>query len=38
VKLPFNNFVGNTHQEELDYLKSWITKRLNWIDSEIVKL
>jgi len=38
VKLPFNNFVGKTHQEELDYLKSWITKRLNWIDAEIVKL
>ena len=38
VKLPFNNFVGKTHQEELDYLKSWINKRLNWIDAEIVKL
>ncbi len=38
VKLPFNNFVGKTHQEELDYLKSWISKRLNWIDAEIVKL
>ena len=38
VKLPFNNFVGNTHQEEVDYLRNWIKKRLIWMDSEIVKL
>ncbi len=38
VKLPFNNFVGKTHQEEVDYLKSWVKKRLTWMDSEIVKL
>ena len=38
VKLPFNNFVGKTHQEEVDFLKSWVKKRLTWIDSEIVKL
>jgi hypothetical protein len=38
VKLPFNNFVGITHQEEVDYLRSWIKKRLIWMDSEIVKL
>jgi hypothetical protein len=38
VKLPFNNFVGKTHQEEVDFLKSWIKKRLTWMDSEIVKL
>ena len=24
VKLPFNNFVGKTHQEEIDFLKSRI--------------
>jgi hypothetical protein len=38
VKLPFNNFVGKTHQEEVDFLKSWIKKRLTWMDSEIVNL
>ena len=38
VKLPFNNFVGKTHQEEVDFLKSWVKKRLTWMDSEIVKL
>ena len=38
VKLPYNNFVGKTHQEELDYLRSWISKRLIWMDSEIGKL
>jgi hypothetical protein len=38
VKLPFNNFVGKTHQEEIDFLKSWIQKRLTWMDAEIVKL
>ena len=38
VKLPFNNFVGNSHQEEVDFLKSWIKKRLIWMDSEMGKL
>jgi hypothetical protein len=38
VKLPFNNFIGKTHQEEVDFLKSWIKKRLTWMDSEIVNL
>ena len=38
VKLPFNNFVGNSHQEEIDFLKSWIRKRLTWMDNEMGKL
>lgn len=38
VKLPFNNFVGNSHQEEIDFLKLWVKKRLTWMDSEIGKL
>lgn len=38
VKLPFNNFVGKTHQEEIDFLKSWIEKRLHWMDVEMKKL
>ncbi len=28
-----NAFVGNTYGEELNYLKGWITDRLNWMDS-----
>ena len=38
VKLPFNSFVGNTYQEELDYLISFIQKRLAWMDAEMNKL
>ncbi len=38
VRLPFNNFVGKTHQEEINFLQSWIHERLAWIDKEIVKL
>jgi hypothetical protein len=38
VKLPFNSFVGNTHEEEVGYLKSWIQKRLAWMDAEMNKL
>lgn len=27
-----NNFIGNTYQDEVNYLKYWITLRLNWMD------
>jgi hypothetical protein len=27
-----NYFVGNTYQEEIIYLKTWLTERLNWLD------
>lgn len=30
-----NNFIGNTYQEEIDYLKTWTTERLSWIDSNL---
>ncbi|MCK5442755.1 MAG: CotH kinase family protein [Maribacter sp.] len=30
-----NNFVGNTHQEELEYLRQWIQNRLGWLDEAI---
>lgn len=31
--------VGNVqNQEDIDFLKSWIRKRLTWMDSEIGKL
>ncbi|MFN3588667.1 MAG: CotH kinase family protein [Spirosomataceae bacterium] len=30
-----NEFIGKTHKEELDYMKSWISKRLTWLDGQI---
>ena len=31
-----NYFVGTTYQEEIDYLKSWIEQRLNWMDGQLL--
>jgi len=31
-----NYFVGDTYEEEVDYLKDWITRRVNWIDANIM--
>ncbi|MFC2125429.1 CotH kinase family protein [Bacteroidota bacterium] len=30
-----NYFVGNTHQEEIDFLKTWLLNRLHWMDANI---
>ncbi|CAN5263536.1 CotH kinase family protein [soil metagenome] len=30
-----NNFIGQTYQEEINYLKNWITSRTSWIDENI---
>lgn len=30
-----NNYVGTIYQEEIDYLKTWTTNRLNWLDSNL---
>lgn len=30
-----NNFVGDTYEEEVGYLKNWITARLAWLDTEL---
>lgn len=30
-----NNFVGNDYQEEIDYLKTWLTNRLTWMDANM---
>lgn len=30
-----NNFVGQTYQEEIDYLKDWIIGRLAWMDANL---
>ncbi|WP_258105527.1 CotH kinase family protein [Marinoscillum sp. MHG1-6] len=30
-----NAYVGNTYQDEINYLKNWINARLSWMDSQI---
>lgn len=30
-----NNFIGNSHDEEVDYLKNWVSDRLSWLDTSI---
>jgi len=30
-----NSFIGNSHQEEIDYLKDWIEARMEWMDDNI---
>ncbi|GIV42671.1 MAG: hypothetical protein KatS3mg034_1981 [Vicingaceae bacterium] len=30
-----NNYVGQTYQDEINYLKNWIIKRLTWIDMHL---
>ncbi|MDX2359310.1 MAG: CotH kinase family protein [Crocinitomicaceae bacterium] len=30
-----NNFVGNTYAEEINYLKTWLTDRANWMDANM---
>jgi len=36
--VPPNNFIGESHSEEIDYLKTWIDDRLVWLDSAISEL
>lgn len=33
-----NSFVGETYQEEVDFLKNWITRRLEWIDENLPEI
>jgi hypothetical protein len=30
-----NNFIGNTYQEEIDYIKTWTQNRLTWMDDNM---
>lgn len=30
-----NSFIGNTHAQEINYLKNWLQQRLNWMDANI---
>jgi len=31
-----NPFVGNTYQEEINYLKNWIVNRITWLDQNMI--
>ena len=31
-----NYYLGKTHEDEINYLKSWITKRLAFLDKDIL--
>ncbi len=33
VYVNWNYFVGNTYAEEIDYIKTWITNRMIWLDA-----
>lgn len=35
MDLTGNNFVGETYEEEISYLKDWISNRLTWLDGAI---
>jgi hypothetical protein len=30
-----NHFIGETHEEEIEYMRDWLDQRLAWMDSEI---
>ena len=30
-----NSFVGNSHEEEINFLKEWIDRRLSWLDQHM---
>ena len=31
-----NNFIGETYEEEVEYLRDWIMTRMEWMDSELL--
>ena len=31
-----NDFVGDTHEEEIDFFKNWLTQRLTWMDQNML--
>lgn len=33
-----NNYIGHTYENEMNYLKNWISDRLTWLDSNIAGL
>ena len=33
-ELIFNSFVGVTYEDEINYLKQWISDRILWMDTQ----
>ena len=33
-----NNYIGSNYEQEINYIKDWITKRLAWLDTNISSL
>jgi hypothetical protein len=33
-----NSFIGETYDEEVNFLKTWLTNRLNWLDKNMVNV
>lgn len=33
-----NNYIGNSYNDEIEYLKNWINARLSWLDNAIMGL
>ena len=31
-----NDFIGETYEEEVNFLKNWLTQRLNWMDANML--
>jgi len=31
-----NDFIGQTYEEEVDFLKNWLTQRLDWMDANML--
>lgn len=38
VSVPFNSYVGQSYDDEITYLKTWISSRLQWLDKHIGEL
>jgi hypothetical protein len=34
-QVAFNSYVGETYEDEVDYLKDWIEQRIAWLDTQI---
>lgn len=32
-----NSFVGQTYEQEVDYLRSWVSQRLAWLDAQLAQ-
>ncbi len=33
-----NNYIGNTYENEVNYIKTWISNRIDWLDEQIATI